>query len=90
MLKLIKTSKGVLALLTNMEQFPCDGWLAIQRVKPLKNAKWFRAYPIKGGSMLVQVGRFEVIREATQADIDEACTGHGFNPAANSILQLIG
>lgn len=87
-LTLIRTQDGETALLTKTEVTPNSDWVEIQKLKASPNAKWFRAYPTKGGSMLVQTGTFEVIREANEFDVEEACFDFGFNPAAKAIQAL--
>jgi hypothetical protein len=82
-MKLIKNVYGQVALLTNEEVKPAKAWLALQSVRPLPKGKWFRAYPVTGGSMIVQDGAYTVLRDAVQTDIDQACKRfHGKNPAA--------
>ncbi len=86
-MQLIRTMQGYSALLTNAQERPSQEWLALQATRPRAKGRWFKAYPLNGGAMLVQEGTYTIERDATQADIDQATT-RSFNPAANEIKAL--
>jgi len=89
-MKTIKNQYGVIGLLGQPVEAPSAGWAAMQEIKPKKNKGWFSFYPLSGGAGIVQEGAFEILREATSGDLDEAISGHGFNPAADAIKSVFG
>jgi hypothetical protein len=66
---------------------PDPSWLAMQKKPFAKDAVFYHAYPITGGACSVDAQDIEILREATQQDIDDM-KKHGFNPAAEKILAL--
>lgn len=89
MLQLIAGPYNTTCILGNRTDSPSRAWRDIQEIPPLTdNDVWYRAFPIRGGTMLVQEGTFKVIRPVIEADITEACCGHGFNPASELIRNL--
>lgn len=87
-LEIIKDSHNRTCILGRRCEEPSTEWLAMQQRNPGASKVWYSAYPLSGGAVMVQRGAFTFVRDATQADIDEACT-RGFNPAANTIKQLL-
>jgi hypothetical protein len=76
-------------LLSDIEVAPDQAWLDIQNKRPLSEGSWNRGWPLLGGQGILQQGTYQVIGEATESDIQEAISGHGFNPAANAIKTYI-
>jgi hypothetical protein len=90
MAKIIKTQQDKLAFLSEEKVTPSKQWLSLQKIKPSKSKIWFKAFPLSGGALFVQEGRFEILRDHTASDITAATEGEGsFNPARDSILSLI-
>ena len=87
-MKLIRDRHGRVSLLGKPTATPDPSWLAIQN-KPFKTtADFHSSYPLDGGACLVDANDVDVLRDATLDDIIEATTGHGFNPASKTILEL--
>jgi hypothetical protein len=78
-----------LVLVTNFEVQPDRDYFLPSALASQAASRWFRAYPLLGGAMLVQEHRIKIVKEqADEDDINEACCGHGFNPAAGAIKEL--
>lgn len=93
-MKLIRDRHGRLGILGNRTAEPEQWWKDIQSIPCTSNPNWFSAYPLDGGAVNVQEGTFEVLREATDDEIDHhfrKCIKGGsrlFNPASDTVLCL--
>ena len=67
---------------------PDKAWLDYQFFAPTVNGKWYRAYPLDGGAIIINEHDFDVLREATEEDFNELYDGHDFNPAAEAVREL--
>lgn len=70
--KLIIDQHDRTCLLSTKVVVPEPEWLEDQTKPPRPTGLWFDAYPLTGGSVLVQEGAFSIIRSATDLDIADA------------------
>lgn len=90
-MKLIRDRHGREGLLgKKYDTAPDPGWLAQLSKRPTDNPTWYTAYPLTGGSVGVQEGTFEVLREATPEDIAKALTEANFHGKIAIIKLLQG
>ena len=78
--------------LTTEKVVPSKEWLNMQTIKPKKNAVWYRAYPMSGGAVLIDVKNMvHRSRDITEKDIKKAIkiSKLDFNPALESIKNLV-
>jgi hypothetical protein len=64
---------GFQCILGNETETPCQGFMDVQAVPPLNGGagKWFTAYPLQGGAIMVQEGAFT---HRGNASVDELLT----------------
>jgi len=65
-----------------------DEWKQNLKV-PFKDDAILRtSYPLTGGACVVDQNDVDILCNVTQDYINEAVSGHGFNPAAKTIVNL--
>lgn len=93
-MKLIRDRHNRLGVLGERREEPEQWWKDLQTIPCTDNPNWFSAYPLDGGAVNVQEGTFEILREATDEEIDRhfrKCIRGGsgmFNPASDTVLRL--
>jgi len=86
-MKLIKDSQNRICLLGEATSVT-EEWLGLQTIPFNQGAVFHSAYPVTGGAVVVDVNDVTNLGEASTEMIDDACTGYGFNPAADTIRKL--
>lgn len=74
---------------TQPDPTPDAEWLALQKRTPSDSPLWYTAYPLSGGSVLLQAGSFDILREATQADVDGYLGNARVNVAAKVAVHQL-